>query len=118
MERAMRLRETWEIERARSRGVAAASGPLVARVLPNALEPPRNRYAIIAGKRVGKAHERNRCKRVTREALRQINPSIKQGYDVVVIVRGGVSELTGLDVAQRSLLEIFRRAKLLDRESE
>ena len=118
MERSSRLRESYDVQRTRTKGASAASGPLVARVLPNQLDPPRNRYTVIAGKRVGKSHERNRCKRVTREALRLMNLSLKQGYDVVVIVRGDVTELNGLDVAQRALGEIFRRAKLLDRENE
>ena len=92
------------------------SGPLVARVLPNELDPARNRYTVIAGKKVGKSHDRNRCKRVTREAIRHLGPSLAQGYDVVVIVRGGVSELTGRDVALQALIEIFRKAHLLENE--
>ena len=116
MDRSARLREPYDVSRTRSRGASAANGPLVARVLPNALEPARNRYTVIAGKRVGKAHDRNRCKRVTREALRLMNPSLRQGYDVVIIVRGGVAELSGLEIAQRSLGEIFRKVNLLDRE--
>ncbi len=113
MERRLRLRESYEIQRTRTRGTSAASGPLVARILPNKLEPAQNRYTIIAGKRVGKAHDRNRCKRVTREALRSLHPVLKQGFDVVLIVRGGPKELTGLDVASSSLQTIFRKAKLL-----
>jgi ribonuclease P protein component len=116
MDRHSRLRESYDVKRTRNRGVSGASGPLVARVLPNTLDPARNRYTVIAGKRIGKSHERNRCKRVTREALRLMNPTLKQGYDIVIIVRGGISELTGRDVAERSLAEIFRKTKLLDQE--
>jgi ribonuclease P protein component len=116
MDRQSRLRESYDVQRTRSRGKAGASGPLVARVLPNQSDPARNRYTVIAGKRVGKSHDRNRCKRVTREALRLINPSLAQGYDVVVIVRGGVSELTGRDVASQALTEIFRKTRLLEKE--
>lgn len=115
MDRQSRLNETYDIQRTRSKGASAASGPLVVRVLANTLTPVRNRYTVIAGKRVGKSHERNRCKRVTREALRLLDPILGQGYDVVVIIRGGVSELTGRDVADRALRELFRKTKLLDR---
>lgn len=113
MDRSHRLREAYDVNRVRSKGTSGACGPLVARILPNDLDPPRNRYTVIAGKRIGKAHERNRCKRVSREALRQLDPSLKQGEDVVVIVRGGISELTGLDVAMHALSEIFRKTRLL-----
>jgi ribonuclease P protein component len=116
MERNSRLRESYDVKHTRSRGAAGASGPLVGRVLPNALDPPRNRYTVIAGKRIGKSHERNRCKRVTREALRLMDPTLKQGYDVVVIVRGGIEELTGRDVAERALTEIFRKTRVLEQE--
>jgi ribonuclease P protein component len=109
MDRSLRLHESYDVKQTRSRGKSGASGPLVARVLPNALDPARNRYTVVAGKR-------NRCKRVTREALRLMHPTLAQGYDVVVIVRGGVEELTGRDVAERSLGEIFRKTGLLARE--
>jgi ribonuclease P protein component len=116
MDRQSRLRESYDVQRTRSQGVAGASGPLVARVLRNQLDPPRNRYTVVAGKRIGKSHERNRCKRVTREAIRLLQPSLRQGYDVVVIVRGGVTELTGRDVAERALTEIFRKTRLLEKD--
>ena len=113
VDRRNRVTESWEISRIRARGSSAASGPLVGRVLPNHTEPLRNRYTVIAGKRIGKAHDRNRCKRLTREAMRLLDPELKQGYDVVVWLRGGVTELTGLAVAQNSLLEIARKTRIL-----
>jgi ribonuclease P protein component len=113
MDRSRRLRESFEITQTRTRGRSAASGPLVVRVLPNQLEPPRNRYTVVAGKRIGKAHDRNRCKRVTREALRLLDSSLIQGNDVVVILRGGTTELPDRDSATRSLAEAMRRVRLL-----
>jgi ribonuclease P protein component len=113
IDREHRLRAEHEIRLARARGKAYAAGPVVARVHPNGSEPPANRYAIIAGKKIGKAHERNRCKRLVREAVRHLDPELAQGYDVVFILRGGVDELTGFDAADASLREIFRRARLL-----
>jgi ribonuclease P protein component len=114
--RDLRLREDRDVKNTRRAGKAYADGPLVARILANQSDPPANRYTVIAGKKVGKAHERNRCKRVTREAVRYLHPHLKQGYDVAIIVRGGVDELTGLDVAFGSLERIFRRARLLTEE--
>jgi ribonuclease P protein component len=114
--RELRLREDREIKDARRSGKAYADGALVARILPNRSDPPRNRYTVIAGKRIGKAHDRNRCKRLVREAIRYLHPHLAAGYDVAIILRGGVDELTGLDAAYRSLTTIVRRARLLTEE--
>ena len=113
MERSLRLREDYEVRLVRSEGKSYPAGPLVARVRPNDLDPPRNRYTAVAGKKAGKAHDRNRCKRLVREALRHLHPELKQGFDVVVVIRGGVAELTGYDVARAALEQIFTRAKML-----
>jgi ribonuclease P protein component len=111
--RALRLREEAEVREARARGKAYADGPIVARVLTNNTDPKQNRYAVIAGKKVGKAVQRNRCKRLVREAIRKLHPRLLPGYDVVIIVRGTVEELTGLDVAVGSLERIANRAGLI-----
>jgi ribonuclease P protein component len=113
VERQLRLRREAEVRKARARGRAWADGPLVARILPNGLEPAQNRYAVIAGKKVGKAHERNRAKRLVREAIRHLHPRLRPGHDLVVIVRGGLDELPGLEAAEASLGRIVRRAGLL-----
>ena len=86
--RAYRLREDADVRRVRSRGRAFAFGPLVARVLPNDLDPAQNRYTVIAGKKCGKAVDRNRLKRLTREALRGYHPHLKPGHDIAIVVRG------------------------------
>ena len=112
MDRSLRLREDWEVRNARSRGKAQALGPLVIRVFAHPDNPIANRYAVIAGKKVGKAHDRNRCKRLVREALRELHPTLKPGHDIVVILRGGPDELTGLDIARQTLEILFRRANL------
>jgi len=112
VERRLRLRREAEVNEVRKRGRAFADGPLVARILPNTLDPPQNRYAVIAGKRVGKAVKRNRAKRLVREALRALHPRLKPGHDIVVIVRGGLEEMPGLAVALSTLERIFARARL------
>ncbi len=112
MDRSLRLRDDWEVRHARARGKAFAQGPIVVRVFPHPDNPIPNRYAVIAGKKIGKAHDRNRCKRLVREALRNLHSSLKQGNDIVVILRGGPSELTSYDVALEILQALFQRARL------
>jgi ribonuclease P protein component len=101
------------VKRVRSRGRAVAQGPLVVRYLKNSLEHDQNRYGVIAGKRCGKAVQRNRLKRLVREALRGYHPYLETGYDIVVICRGTVEEMPTLAKAQESLRTIFTRANLL-----
>jgi ribonuclease P protein component len=116
--RRFRLREEGDVRRVRARGRAIAHGPLVVRLLPNTLDPAQNRYAVIAGKRCGKSVQRNRLKRLVREALRGFHPYLQPGYDLVVICRGTVEEMPALAVAQRSLQNILTRAELLPRDHE
>jgi len=116
--RRFRLREEGDVKRVRSRGRAVAHGPLVVRMLSNSLEPAQNRYAIIAGKRCGKAVQRNRLKRLAREALRGFHPHLTPGYDIVVICRGTVEEMPTLTVAQETLQHILLRAGLLPRDHQ
>lgn len=51
-----------------------------------------SRVAIIAGKRLGNAPQRNRAKRRIREALRQAQP-LPQGREVVLVVREAILNL-------------------------
>ena len=117
VERRLRLREEAEVRRARSRGKSFADGPLVVRVLPNRSDPPRNRYAVVAGKKVGEAVQRNRLKRLVREAIRHAHPRLASGHDVVVVVRGTVAELSGYEVAEGALTRIMTRAGLLSADA-
>ena len=91
--RDLRLQHEFDVRQTRSRGKAQAEGPIVIRVLRNTLDPVQNRYAFVAGKRVGNAVARNRLKRLCREAIRHLNPLLTQGYDFVVIVRGTTAEM-------------------------
>jgi ribonuclease P protein component len=114
VERRLRLRRGGDVRTARSRGRAVADGPLVIRYLPNVSDPPGNRYGVVAGRKSGGSVQRNRLKRVTREALRELDPQLRPGYDLVVIIRGTVDELPGSGEARHLLTRMLRRAGLLD----
>jgi len=118
VERKLRLREESEVRAARARGRSIVEGPLVIRYLRNASDPPANRYAVVAGRKSGGAVQRNRLKRVTREALRSLHPRLTPGFDLVVIIRGTVEELPGTAAATTLLTRMLSKARLLPASSE
>jgi ribonuclease P protein component len=112
MERRLRLRQDHDVRAARSRGQALAEGPIVIRYLRNGTAPPTNRYAVVAGRKSGGSVQRNRLKRVVREALRSLHPELNHGYDVAVIIRGTIDELPGSSAARDLLRHMMQRAGL------
>lgn len=71
--------------------------------------PNRNsitRLGITVTKRYGKAHQRNRFKRVVREAFRQCRLRLPAGLDLNVKPRNGAQQAKPADV-QAELLRLF-----------
>jgi ribonuclease P protein component len=58
----------------------------------------RQRLGITASRKVGNAVQRNRAKRLLREAFRCIRTELPSGLDLVVIVRQGIGARTLDDV--------------------
>lgn len=61
------------------------AGPLVVYITPNRLD--YNRLGLTVSRRVGKAAQRNRIKRLVREAFRLHQHDLPKPYDVVVRVK-------------------------------
>ena len=76
---------------------------------PNGLG--RSRLGITVSKRVGRAVIRNRVKRLVREYFRQHKGLFSDSYDVNVIAKGGISDLSSerirgaLDAVVRHILK-------------
>jgi ribonuclease P protein component len=83
--RAMRLSGKLAFAGVYDNGVSQTRGPLKAVGIANGLSHVR--LGLSVSRRVGTAPQRNRIKRLLREALRQLPQSRSLGYDVVIVVR-------------------------------
>ncbi len=64
---------------------SAASGFLVVYAMPNTVG--RSRLGLSVGRRAGGSVERNRVKRLLREAFRTAGEALPSGYDFVAVAR-------------------------------
>ena len=90
MKRNLRLNRSSDFERVRRYGKSYAHPFLVMLVLANELVNVR--IGVSASKSVGGAVQRNRVKRVLREASRQCLDDIAPGHDLVFLARKAMLE--------------------------
>ena len=81
-----RLSESRSFRTVYTRGRSNATDLIVVYVLPRP-GGSRVRFGFVAGKKVGRAVERNRAKRLMREAARLLLHRISGSYDIVIIGR-------------------------------
>jgi len=92
LKRSSRLTKGDEIQCVRRKGSSFAHHAVVLGFLPNQLQLNENRVAIIAGRSVGGAVQRNLAKRRLRSAYRYYEANLHQGYDLVFIARKPILE--------------------------
>jgi len=92
----VRLRTPAEFKRVYGNGFRQVSRSFVVFVLPNRLG--YSRFGLTTPRKLGKAHDRNRVKRIVRELLRTSRDTIPVGFDVVLNPRRSV-----VDRPQREL---------------
>ncbi|EOD4268272.1 ribonuclease P protein component [Acinetobacter baumannii] len=65
-------------------------------------EQPNSRLGIVvAKKKVRRAHERNRIKRLARESFRLHQPKFRSDIDVVVMPKVGIETITNAELYQQ-----------------
>jgi ribonuclease P protein component len=110
MNRRFRLSSSADFKRVRRNGRSYAH-PFVVLITSHG-EPDRLRFGVSAGRSLGNAVQRNRAKRRLREQLRQFEPQLQRGWDVVLIARKALPEASAAHL-QRALQDLFEKAGLL-----
>jgi ribonuclease P protein component len=109
-----RLSRSAEFERVYRQGRSTANRYLVLYTFPNA-SAQRPRLGLSVSRKVGGAVERNRVKRLLREAFAQAEGELRGGQDLVVVARPSAAELVereGLSGVDACLTELIVKAGL------
>jgi ribonuclease P protein component len=110
-----RLSRSAEFERVYRQGRSIANRHLVLYTFPNA-SAERPRLGLSVSRKVGGAVQRNKVKRLLREAFAHAEGDLKQDQDVVVVARPAAAELAereGLAGVDAALADLIARAGLL-----
>jgi len=106
MERRIRLRRSGDVRRVFDEGESWAHPLLVLIVRRN--NGGTSRVGVTASRKVGGAVERNRAKRLLREAARHLYPEYEdKGWDIMLVARPGLvgASTSHVECALASLLE-------------
>ncbi len=106
------LNQNRDFRRIYAKGRAFVDSAMVTYILKN--KKGCVRCGITASKKIGCAVERNRARRVIREAAREILPEVSAGVDLVFVARSKTVRLKSTDI-NRVLRRQLKEAGLLQK---
>ena len=116
-----RLSRSADFDRVYREGRSHASRHLVVYAFPRSSEAEdAPRLGVSVGRKVGGAVERNRMKRLLREAFWSFAETLPEGYDFVLVARPDAGELArerGEEGIAEALREVLDKAGLAQGES-
>ena len=104
------LKQNFEFTRAYRRGKSYVHWGLVLYIFKN--KTKNNRVGITTSKKIGKAVQRNRARRVIRAAFRQNEELLQTGYDFVFVARAQTAGLKSDELA-KIMKKLFEKANVL-----
>ena len=116
-----RLTRSADFDRVYRRGRSAATRSFVLYAFPSAAgaseerdesrERDEVRLGVSVGRRVGGAVDRNRVKRMLREAFWALDEELPEGHDFVIVARAGAAETAERGGSRRSARRAVRAAR-------
>ncbi|MDX9800115.1 MAG: ribonuclease P protein component [Spirochaetia bacterium] len=70
-----------------------------------------NRIAVVLRKGYGNSVERNRAKRIIKEIYRELKNSLPEGYDLIFLLTG---KITDYQTAKNIIVSLLKKAGLMD----
>ena len=110
MQSKFRLTRSEDFKRVRQSGRSYAHSLMV--LVAQSSEVKHVRVGVAAGKTTGTAVHRNRAKRLLREAVRPLIPSLASGWDLILIARRPLATAS-LTETRDALMNLLERAKIL-----
>ncbi len=104
------IKENRDFRRIYAKGKSYTSGILVTYVMRNRTHDVR--IGITTGKKIGTAVQRNRSRRIIREAFRELAGDVKTGYDLVFVARSKTPFVKSYDIL-RSMKKELKEAGVL-----
>lgn len=110
MQSRFRLTRSEDFKRVRQSGKSYAHPLVVLVTQPNQSQDIK--VGVTAGKTVGTAISRNRAKRLLREVMRPMLPSLASGWDLILIARPKLV-VASLADTREAVTALLHRAKLI-----